>query len=962
LLAATLLGGILATALVRRDAVRDRRARENAAAEVAARALTQVAAQVVAQLRGANALVDANGVVARSSFRSFAEDVVGGAVFDSVAREVVVTANERSAFEAQNQGPIVERDTSGAFVRAPAKERYLPVIDVWPVNELTRTLPGFDVSSDPVRAATITSANTTASPAISAPLRLAPSNAPGYFVVHPLFRRADRRAPGDDIVGYVSAAFPASTLIERTLDVLPEGTRLALIDGDSTTASDPAPRPRAASADGEFGGRLVQLVVQIPGGASWTPAVLTALASLAGLAGLVATLALIGRIEADGDRAARLADLAQRLAACRSTDDTRSVLQATCSALLGATKVDIREVDDSDAVVDDTGVGTGAEEPIRRVLLRSVEGEPLAVMEIRWSNRASAERVTPSLVNTVADMTAQSLDRIHHAEDDATRAAAMAALARELAAGSTTEDLTMTLLQRAPAVVGCAIVQFGLTEDDWLTIRAVGRDDPAVVMRRVSLSHRTPMTVAIHTDAPVLLPDTEAFEAQFPEIVPIATEPWLSARAALPLRRSDGAVFGAIGFGWGRPVSYPAPLRATITTVVDLAAQALERSEFTGRQTRAALSLADFAQHLAAANDHRDVEIVVEQRLRGILQARAVSLRYLSLAVGSAASERDTYHSIVQQGRTAIVTDDATMSKLSPIHEHAGAIGIIPIRDADGTVIAAISIAWRRAVSASDALMAMLDTVGTMVSQTISRTRLFEIEHGLFRDLQAELLRPLPDAPGIEAAAVYEPASRTVDVGGDWYSAVRLSEHRVAFVIGDVLGHGVEAVAAMGRLQSMVLGLLTSLPTLDDVFTRASQLVHDDGATLASALLVVVDSGARTIEYVSAGHPPALLRRDGGDVLVLEGARQSLLGLPLDSQRMRREAFPVSSVLVMYTDGLVERRSEELDAGIARLERALLAVDDRASAGAIAARLLDDCREFADVRADDTAVIVVKSV
>ena len=79
-------------------------------------------------------------------------------------------------------------------------------------------------------------------------------------------------------------------------------------------------------------------------------------------------------------------------------------------------------------------------------------------------------------------------------------------------------------------------------------------------------------------------------------------------------------------------------------------------------------------------------------------------------------------------------------------------------------VIAAITIAWRRAVPAADALVAVLDTVSTMVGQTISRTHLFELEHGLFRDIQAELLRPLPEVPGIESAAVYEPASRSIDV------------------------------------------------------------------------------------------------------------------------------------------------------------------------------------------------------
>jgi serine phosphatase RsbU (regulator of sigma subunit) len=186
---------------------------------------------------------------------------------------------------------------------------------------------------------------------------------------------------------------------------------------------------------------------------------------------------------------------------------------------------------------------------------------------------------------------------------------------------------------------------------------------------------------------------------------------------------------------------------------------------------------------------------------------------------------------------------DCVAPHVAPVRGRAGG-GPDP-RTGRHDLIAAITIAWGRAVPAADALMAMLDTVSTMASQTIARTRLFELGHGLVRDMQAEVLRPLPEAAGIESAAIYEPASRSIDEAGDWYSAVRLADHRIAFVIGDVPDHGMEAVAAMGRLQSMVLGLLTSIPQPDDVFTRASRLVHDDGATLASALLVVVDAEAR---------------------------------------------------------------------------------------------------------------------
>jgi serine phosphatase RsbU (regulator of sigma subunit) len=223
--------------------------------------------------------------------------------------------------------------------------------------------------------------------------------------------------------------------------------------------------------------------------------------------------------------------------------------------------------------------------------------------------------------------------------------------------------------------------------------------------------------------------------------------------------------------------------------------------------------------------------------------------------------------------------------------------------------------------------------------------------------LQDAMLRPASDHPTV--AARYRPAALNLAVGGDWYDVIDLDEHRRAMVVGDCVGHGLESATTMAQLRSAARALLleghspaTALEQLD-VFATSTP-----GAFATSVVCVVVDRKRATVTYARAGHPPPLMVVDG-QVTWLHDACDPPLQVQLAGRR--REAtvgYREGSLLVLYTDGLVERRGEHLDLGLGRLaDAALRHTDPGVITGDAADALL---REMLPRQRMDDVVLVVK--
>ncbi|MFH9060693.1 SpoIIE family protein phosphatase [Streptomyces coeruleorubidus] len=251
----------------------------------------------------------------------------------------------------------------------------------------------------------------------------------------------------------------------------------------------------------------------------------------------------------------------------------------------------------------------------------------------------------------------------------------------------------------------------------------------------------------------------------------------------------------------------------------------------------------------------------------------------------------------------------------------------------------------------------------------IDNARRYTRERDTSLTLQSSLLpQRLPEQAALDVASRYRPASARAGVGGDWFDVIPLSGARVALVVGDVVGHGIQASATMGRLRTAVRTLAdVDLPP-DELLTHLDDLVDHvagggdttaplDGDIGATCLYAVYDPVSRHCTIARAGHPvPALVTPDG-TVEFLEvpaGPPLGLGGLPFESTELE---LAEGSLLVLFTDGLVEVRGRDIDEGIAAMHEVLRrpAQDLEAMCDALLRTLL------ADRPSDDVALLVART-
>ncbi|WP_327706540.1 SpoIIE family protein phosphatase [Streptomyces decoyicus] len=245
------------------------------------------------------------------------------------------------------------------------------------------------------------------------------------------------------------------------------------------------------------------------------------------------------------------------------------------------------------------------------------------------------------------------------------------------------------------------------------------------------------------------------------------------------------------------------------------------------------------------------------------------------------------------------------------------------------------------------------------VNERLRRARVREREVVLA--LQEAML-PAPRPVGHHRAAVrYRPAVGALNVCGDWYDLAELPGDRMAVAVGDVVGHGLAAACVMGQLRSA----LSAAARVADGPARALEVLgiyarSVEGAESTTAVQTVIDWSTHTLSYSSAGHPPPALLHPDGTVELLDGATDPPLGArPEHVDRPEAQvAFADDAVLVLYTDGLIERRHEDIDVGLARLAEALTrhrGADAETLADALLADLLPP-----GGATDDAALVIVR--
>jgi serine phosphatase RsbU (regulator of sigma subunit) len=228
--------------------------------------------------------------------------------------------------------------------------------------------------------------------------------------------------------------------------------------------------------------------------------------------------------------------------------------------------------------------------------------------------------------------------------------------------------------------------------------------------------------------------------------------------------------------------------------------------------------------------------------------------------------------------------------------------------------------------------------------------------------LQRAMLPTGLSAPSsVEVRHRYLPGSKLIEVGGDWYESIALPGGRVALVVGDVAGHGVRAAVTMGRLRTAIHTLaMLELPPAESL-QQLNELMQELGTRephFATCVYAVFDAVAGTCEVASAGHLPPLLVRPDGTNELLDVSPAPPLGVGTGPIQSRTLPIEDGSMLVLYTDGLVEKRTQDIDVGLNRLR-------DIFTPATVDLPLEELCRAtlagvYADQQRDDIAVLIAR--
>ncbi|WP_299960486.1 SpoIIE family protein phosphatase [uncultured Modestobacter sp.] len=357
-------------------------------------------------------------------------------------------------------------------------------------------------------------------------------------------------------------------------------------------------------------------------------------------------------------------------------------------------------------------------------------------------------------------------------------------------------------------------------------------------------------------------------------------------------------------------------------------------------------ALADWCMVTLVADDQqskirrslRDVGFAHADPRQGALVAEYADVRIPALLDGSfleraMATGRPV---VVQDGAARRISDLFPAGRARDIIEQLDpeTLAVLPLRGRGRTagLLSLFRSAGRGGIPAHD-----VDTAADIAARAglaLDNARLYREQRGLAEGLQRSLLTPPPEPDHVQIVVRYVPASQAAQVGGDWYDAFLQPNGATMLVIGDVVGHDTQAAAAMGQIRTIVRTLGAEAdhgPA--DVLSRAdavmATLMVATVATVAVARLEQTPDeesrGVTRVRWSNAGHPPPFVINPDGSVQPLIGLKpELLLGVRPDTERREFEAvLDRGSVVVLYTDGLVERRDQDLDTGLLRLQDAL---------------------------------------
>ena len=376
---------------------------------------------------------------------------------------------------------------------------------------------------------------------------------------------------------------------------------------------------------------------------------------------------------------------------------------------------------------------------------------------------------------------------------------------------------------------------------------------------------------------------------------------------------ADGAVLGVIAVA-RRPHQPPFD-EAYLELVADFA-----------RHAAIALALAAGREHalnrqLAQADSFDEALQGAADELRRLWRAR----RVLAVTFPRHAGAADGLPSLVATGEPTKWTDlPADLRRilvalsdddlLTPNTAQPGTAGIA-IQHPEGILVVWIELTDQRSFTLED--QTLLTVLAGRLSAGLQRVYQVDQQRETALALQHAILGP---SLSNGFAVRYQPATKPLQVGGDWYDVIDLDGGRIGLVVGDCVGHGLDAATVMGQLRSACRALLLEHPSPAAALSALDRFAARlPGARCTTAFCAVLDPDPGDLVFSCAGHPPPILVLADRSTHLLAEARATPLGLKDTPHRVEaRLTMPPRSTLLLYTDGLVERRRESIDDGIAR--------------------------------------------
>ena len=456
---------------------------------------------------------------------------------------------------------------------------------------------------------------------------------------------------------------------------------------------------------------------------------------------------------------------------------------------------------------------------------------------------------------------------------------------------------------------------------------------------------------------------------------------------ASPVKSRTGEVLGGLFFGHPEPGRFTVDDERIVVGIAAQAAVAIDNARLYESEHQAR----------AAAEDARDALTMLTDASRALTSSLELDaiLRGLASVVTSSVADHCAIDLADEDGRLRRVTPAENGEARTAVSETAAprpgddqhpvvaairtrATQLVPAAgSADGPSARATTIvtpllgrhrvlgaltmsatgASGRALTADH--IPVVEDLGRRAAIAIENAQLYARQRTVAETLQHSLLpERLPDIPGVEAAARYL-AGADVEVGGDWYDLIRLPRGDLAITMGDVVGRGEKAASLMGQLRNAVRAYALDGKGPADIASAVNALLLDAGSEqMATMVYAVIDAEDGELRFVNAGHPPPLVVDPEGTATYVEDGG----GVPLGATQAaryheRRCPFPAGSTILLYTDGLVEDRSEALQTGLDRLRAAVL--EGPTDLDELCAHLVDSSLQGRDVH-DDTALLALR--